>query len=261
MSFHGSGRTAALSNPDAPGQRRAGPGRDLSPQAVGAPASFQTAGRGSANPVAPNALGDGSDNPAGRAHNRRFTIAYATTTQTPQQPLPSAAPASVPPAAPGPRTVAFTENSAGTTNGTSTYQATVNGLVRSGPFAVLSLTVRCETITGVGQEPGSCASANDFGANNSVPPVAIDQDSGGAAIGQGFANAVYLTDRSGNEYVPVHDINNVPLTAAVGYVIPIGDSYPLWIYLPAPPPSAGPVTVVLPGGTARVTGVAVADDH
>ncbi|XQD08713.1 hypothetical protein ACM720_02655 [Neisseria sp. LNP16475] len=36
--------------------------------------NYQTEGLGAANPVAPNANDDGSDNPEGRAKNRRVEI-------------------------------------------------------------------------------------------------------------------------------------------------------------------------------------------
>jgi len=229
----------------------------LTPLAAGAPVSFQTLGNGSASPVAPNMGPNGSDNPAGRALNRRVTIAYATTKETPQTPLPAAAPA--PAAAPGPRTVSFTENSAGTINGTSTYQATVNRLTRSGPFAVLELTVRCQTSTATGTKPASCKTINDLGASNSVPPTPIDQDVSGVTIGQHRVNAIYLADSTGNDYVAVRDINDDPLTAIVGTDIVVDDSHPLWIYFPAPPASTTSMTVVLPGDAARVTGVPITD--
>lgn len=38
---------------------------------------FTVAGKGATEPVAPNQKGDGSDDPAGRARNRRVTITYA----------------------------------------------------------------------------------------------------------------------------------------------------------------------------------------
>ena len=41
----------------------------------GAP-PIRTAGRGEADPVAPNAKDDGTDNPKGRARNRRVTVAF-----------------------------------------------------------------------------------------------------------------------------------------------------------------------------------------
>ena len=40
-------------------------------------ATFQASGKGAADPVAPNTNPDGSDNPAGRALNRRVTITFA----------------------------------------------------------------------------------------------------------------------------------------------------------------------------------------
>jgi outer membrane protein OmpA-like peptidoglycan-associated protein len=47
-------------------------GRELSGDAP----PFQSGGRGESDPVAPNAKKDGSDNPRGRAKNRRVTITY-----------------------------------------------------------------------------------------------------------------------------------------------------------------------------------------
>jgi OmpA-OmpF porin, OOP family len=45
-------------------------------RALGDAPSFKATGRGEANPVAPNTKDDGSDNPKGRAKNRRVTITY-----------------------------------------------------------------------------------------------------------------------------------------------------------------------------------------
>ena len=47
----------------------------LAPLAPGA--TFQSTGKGAADPVAPNTNPDGSDNPEGRARNRRVTITFA----------------------------------------------------------------------------------------------------------------------------------------------------------------------------------------
>ena len=47
----------------------------LQPLAPGA--TFQVSGKGATDPVAPNAKPDGSDNPEGRARNRRVTITFA----------------------------------------------------------------------------------------------------------------------------------------------------------------------------------------
>jgi len=46
-------------------------------QLVGTNVAFETAGHGKADPVLPNTNPDGSDNPAGRARNRRVTITFS----------------------------------------------------------------------------------------------------------------------------------------------------------------------------------------
>ncbi len=43
----------------------------------GKPTQLRATGHGESDPVAPNANADGSDNPAGRAKNRRVTITFA----------------------------------------------------------------------------------------------------------------------------------------------------------------------------------------
>lgn len=48
----------------------------LQPLLTGTPVTFQVAGHGEADPVAANANPDGSDNPAGRAKNRRVTVSF-----------------------------------------------------------------------------------------------------------------------------------------------------------------------------------------
>ncbi|MDQ2728448.1 MAG: OmpA family protein [Actinomycetota bacterium] len=59
----------------------------LQPLLAGAPVMLQPSGRGAADPVAPNQNPDGSDNPAGRAQNRRVTISYTVQPQ-PSPPAP-----------------------------------------------------------------------------------------------------------------------------------------------------------------------------
>ena len=50
---------------------------------AGATTEFITDGRGEADPVAPNKKEDGTDDPAGRARNRRVTVTYAKRTTIP----------------------------------------------------------------------------------------------------------------------------------------------------------------------------------
>ena len=45
--------------------------------------NYQAAGKGDADPVAPNSFPNGQDNPAGRALNRRVTIVFAVKKPTP----------------------------------------------------------------------------------------------------------------------------------------------------------------------------------
>ncbi|MGI8752786.1 MAG: protein kinase domain-containing protein [Acidimicrobiales bacterium] len=79
----------------------------LTPLVAGSPATLQTSGMGAQDPIAPNTNGDGSDNPAGRALNRRVTLAYSV--KAPEAPAPPAATGQPgpPPGAAGPRTVDF----------------------------------------------------------------------------------------------------------------------------------------------------------
>lgn len=48
----------------------------LQPLLAGASVTRRVTGHGEANPVAPNNNPDGSDNPGGRAKNRRVTIGF-----------------------------------------------------------------------------------------------------------------------------------------------------------------------------------------
>ena len=59
-------------------QRRAEAVRAALAPALGAGFTFQVAGFGADLPVAPNTHDNGSDNPEGRAHNRRVEITYPT---------------------------------------------------------------------------------------------------------------------------------------------------------------------------------------
>ena len=57
-------------------RRRAAAVRTALARLVGRGVRFQVAGHGEANPVAANFKRDGSDNPRGRAKNRRVTISF-----------------------------------------------------------------------------------------------------------------------------------------------------------------------------------------
>jgi outer membrane protein OmpA-like peptidoglycan-associated protein len=74
---HSDGRGEPAYNLDL-SRRRAEAVRTALAEQVGAGFTFEVAGRGETEPVAPNQNADGSDNPEGRARNRRVVIGYPT---------------------------------------------------------------------------------------------------------------------------------------------------------------------------------------
>jgi OmpA-OmpF porin, OOP family len=209
--------------------------------------TFQATGLGSSDPVAPNTKPDGSDNPAGRALNRRVTISFpvhAVTAATPPAPATVAPPA---PAATA-RTVQYTQP--GQSN---RWQVTVNGLYRDGNLAVLKLTITCALPAGQG-----CDAAQDFIGTDQVPPVTNAQ----SWLSQGHGSfwtlgGFYLTDSTGTDYIPVYQSADDPLASPLSASMAAGEAYPVWIYLSAPPPSTTAVTVSLPGGSPKIGDVPI----
>lgn len=118
---------------------------------------------------------------------------------------------------------------------------------------MLRMSATCTTAS---QDNGSgpndsCGGEFDFGGTDTVPPSreggALDTPSG-----------VYLTDPSAQQtYIVVHDTTGQPLTAATNPQWKVGDTYPLWLYFPAPPPSLRSITVELPGEAATLPSVPI----
>jgi outer membrane protein OmpA-like peptidoglycan-associated protein len=225
----------------------------LRPQTPGVP--YRTAGLGAADPVAPNTKPDGSDNPAGRALNRRVTIAFAVKAPAKPKPPPTTTPSAPSSGAAGslPRSVTYQANVRGI--GVDTYQVTLQRLVRSGDLVVLELAVTCQ-----GGADQQCDS-DDWSATSTVPPIPTNQ----ANAQQTFETVlntltgVYLVDpATGSEYIPVTDPFSTPLVDAIAPFVHQGESYTAWAYFPAPPSTTNAVTVVLPGGSPRVPGVPIA---
>jgi OmpA-OmpF porin, OOP family len=207
--------------------------------------TYQASGLGSADPVAPNTKPDGSDNPAGRALNRRVTIVFAVKAPSRPAPPPGAAAAPAPPSAQS-RTISFSINDG---SGTSHYLATVDGLYRENDLVVLKMNVECASASA-----NSCDGEIELEGSNTVPPVPMD------AKNENYdtISAFYLRDpASGTEYIPLHDTDGRPLTAGVDVYMGVGQSYPVWAYFPAPAASTTALTVVAPGGTASVAGVPI----
>jgi OmpA-OmpF porin, OOP family len=209
--------------------------------------TYQASGLGSADPVAPNTKPDGSDNPAGRALNRRVTIVFAVKAPTRPTPPPGAAATPAPPSAQS-HTISFSINDG---SGTSQYQATIDGLYREDDLVVLKMTVECAS---AGQSGSTCDGETELEGSNTVPPVPMDAKTENYDTVSGF----YLRDpASGTEYIPLHDTDGRPLTAGVDVYMGVGQSYPVWAYFPAPAASTSALTVVAPGGTASVAGVPI----
>jgi len=210
--------------------------------------NYQAAGKGAADPVAPNTLPDGQDNPAGRALNRRVTIVFAV-----RKPTPPTAP---------PTTGAQTSSTAGSQsrvasyspsaqNGQGSFNVTVNSVFREGDLAVARMTIACASATS-----GKCDAEQAFAGTPTVPPQA------GQAASSGDSNTIsafYLVDpATGTEYIPVRDsTSGHAVVAGINPNMNPGDSYPVWAYFPAPPASTSTINVELPNGSADVTGVPI----
>ncbi len=212
--------------------------------------SYNAAGKGSADPVAPNKNQDGSDNPAGRALNRRVTIVYSVKAPAPPTPPPSASGAPQSSGSSGLTTsYTFDENP----TSSSTYQVTVDRFFRDGALAVLEMTATC---TGFNSQSGTgCDGEFDWGGSPTVPPQ-TSRETGGASRD---ASGVYVADpTTGTDYIPVRDSKNYVMTAGTSPTMLKSVTYPLWLYFPAPPSGTSSVNVMLPGAAASIKGVPVA---
>jgi outer membrane protein OmpA-like peptidoglycan-associated protein len=211
--------------------------------------SYESSGRGSNDPVAPNTKPDGSDNPAGRALNRRVTIVFAVKALSPPTPPPVSAPAPAGAGAQG-RTMNLTVKNGSLT---AQYQLTVNDLFREGNLLVLRLNLNCQSVTGQ-QAGGKCNGETDLEGTPTVPPQPQSEVSDEFNSISGF----YLRDPgTGTEYIPLHDTDGLPLTSGVSSNLKVAVDYPQWIYFPAPPSSVSSLTVVAPGGSTSLTDVPI----
>lgn len=208
--------------------------------------TFHASGLGSSDPVAPNTNPNGSDNPAGRALNRRVTIAFAVKAPTPPVP-PVSAPAASSAQAGASREVDF--QVPGSQNH---WQVAVDGLYREGNLAVMKLRISCAP--GASQD---CNGAEDFEGSENVPPVTFSQNFLAKGLSLWTLGGFYLTDpTTGTEYIPVH-ADDDPLAPRLNANMAPGESYPVWIYFAAPPSSTTAVTVSLPGGSPKIGNVPI----
>lgn len=207
--------------------------------------TYQAAGKGAADPVAPNTLPGGQDNPAGRALNRRVTIVYAVKKPTPPTAPPSTGTTSSSTPSSQSRVASYSPIDQGS------FTVTVNSAFREGDLAVVRMTIACAS-----SSSGNCNGEQAFAGTPTVPPQA------GQAAGSGDFNTIsafYLFDpTTGTEYVPVRDsTSGHAVVAGVNPTMKPGDSYPVWAYFPAPPASTSTINIELPNGSADVTGVPI----
>jgi outer membrane protein OmpA-like peptidoglycan-associated protein len=221
----------------------------LSPLTAGSSVTYASRGFGSADPVAPNTNRNGTDDPAGRALNRRVTIGYSVS--APVKPSPPAA--STAPAASSSTPASLTAKFTVDNFGTDTYGVKIGSLFRDADMAVLRLSVNCLKVTGNSGLP--CDGIENLGGDNSIPPSPGYKSIDGLTYRT--VSGFYLQDASGNDYVPVYARSSGdPVTAETNQYIGT-TPFSLWVYFPAPPATDSSVTVFAPGGLAKVAGVPI----
>ncbi|MBV8998504.1 MAG: OmpA family protein, partial [Solirubrobacterales bacterium] len=212
--------------------------------------SYQAAGKGSADPVAPNTLPNGSDNPAGRRLNRRVTIAFQA--KAPARPAAPPATTSAPAAAGTSQTINY-EALQGD-GSIHNYTVRPDLAYRDGNLLVVRATVTCMGATNL---PASASTStnpncdgNDFAGSETVPPETPHQFNLLSWVNSYTVRTLYLADpATGSEYIPASLPDDQPLTAALPQLTwSQGQSYAVWAYFPAPPATSTKVTVLLAGG-------------
>jgi outer membrane protein OmpA-like peptidoglycan-associated protein len=208
---------------------------------------YRATGLGSADPVAPNTLPGGADNPAGRRLNRRVTITFtaASSSSTPPAPSLTPSPASIKPTASG---LTFTANP-DQSEGNELYRFSVDSLTRDGDLLLLHLDVTCLKASSPSSGVNSCDSIGDLSGGSTVPPTNLGAfDSYDAYHLNGF----YIEDPSDGL------ISNAPrdewgngITGTLDNAI-VGQTYSEWAYFPDPSPSASSVVLFAPNDSGRI---------
>jgi outer membrane protein OmpA-like peptidoglycan-associated protein len=214
--------------------------------------SYSSQGLGSADPVAPNTNPDGSDNPAGRALNRRVTVAFAAAPIRPTPPAPIASAAS--PAAQS-ASMTFSRSFTGASD---TYRVNDAGLSRNGNLLVLAMTLTCAA-----SQPGNtCVPTIELAGVPTVPPQPVYANGPGGLSGpltRSISAFALLDPSTGTESIPVRRTDTLPLTSSIADPIPVNDGYRVWIYFAAPPAATTSLTLISPGGAARLGPIPISD--
>ena len=211
--------------------------------------TYNARGLGSADPVAPNTKPDGSDNPIGRALNRRVTIVFPAAAQRPTPPAPASAG--------GPAPQAGSVTFRGVVNRGETYRAGNAALYRDGNLLVLTMTVGCASSS----DDNACDPTFDLAGLPTVPPVSLatDSDSGFDPPATHSISGFYLLDpATGTEYIPVRGNDQGPVTTGLTEQMAAPSDYRVWSYFPAPPSTTTSLTLVSPGGSPRLGPISIA---
>lgn len=215
-------------------------------------ATYNADGKGPADPVAPNTKSDGSDNPAGRALNRRVTISYAVRSPAKPEPPPAAPP---PPSASATQGQSITFTVGNPVVSAHTWRAAPLTLFREGNLLVLRMSLSC-----LGTRPAgsACSSQLDLASLPTVPPISLVNVSNTDFTSYFTPSSFSLLDpAAGRQYIPLHSADRYPLTGRLETPsLGLGQSYQLWAYFPAPPTSASSMTLVTPSG-AQLAGVPI----
>jgi outer membrane protein OmpA-like peptidoglycan-associated protein len=207
--------------------------------------TLRPSGRGEADPVAPNTNADGSDNPAGRAQNRRVTLTYSL--KPPKAPAATKKTTTATPhlaGRPG-RTVRFETDAAG--QSTDTYRLRVNSLRRDGDLSVMQMKLTCVASS----EEQTCQSNWDF-TRDPTYEDALNYFNGfqlyDPTSGTTYLVAANSQVLNGPEQTPT------PLTTDTNYELTVGESEQVWLYFANPPASSSTMSVQIPSGP-RIAGV------
>lgn len=198
---------------------------------------YQAAGKGEADPVAANTRKDGSDDPAGRARNRRVEIGYkikhrtpATTTASSASPGPGAVTAPAPFHADDTRVIG---SAGGFPFGFTTARVDVHPFYRDGAYMVGVFDV-----VNTGDDTGA--------AGFSILGTGTEKATDGAGYG-----GIIATDRAhGTHYYEVRHGDfgsDGPANFVNGEVdgVESGDRHHLYVYYPAPPAGVNTVDVAI----------------
>ncbi len=212
---------------------------------------YVAAGRGSADPVAPNTV-QGHDDPAGRALNRRVTIVYAprrgaTTNATAPSSTPSSAPQPdpTPSTAPADAPVTYSPDAGG--SAVDTVSVRITRVLREGQLLAVEGTVVC-------RKYGTSTACRGYDVldGDAVSHTQLDAFT--------TVDGIVVRDPVSGRRFPVAQAEAVPMRhlASDGEPqLPVGVTSTWFAYVAAPPLGTATVDVLLPHGGPTLTSVRI----